>query len=170
MATIHPQSKSFDKTRGDVGDAFNDMTRRKVTVKFTMSDLKVKDASSEEAHVSFVQKTDQMEGDRTIPLYLLEGVDTLKPDNGKWKILETVVTKTTHLHNAEASTPQSAAPSTEPAPAPATSAPTTPATPTPAAPSSHTATPAPTSTPTATEPKPAAPDQQPPAPGEKPPQ
>jgi uncharacterized protein YchJ len=145
MATIHPKAPSFASTRDIVSQTFS-----QVTLKFTVSDLKVKDASPEEAHVSFVQKTEKVDGGKTIPLNTVEGVDTLRPDNGKWKIFDTTTTKVTRLEGGQ----PSAAGSPAPAPGPS-------ATPGPAA------TPAPASTPAATESKP---DQKPPASTEKPPQ
>jgi hypothetical protein len=149
MASIHPKAPSFATTRDFVNDAF-----KQVTLKITMSDLKVKDANSEEAHVSFVQKTEKVDGDHTTPLNIVEGVDTLRPDNGKWKIFGTINTKVTRLDVGKEN--PAATESTSPAPAATTPAPA--------------ATPAPTATPTAPEATPAAPDKKPPTEAEKPPQ
>jgi len=122
MATIHPQAPTFASTRDVVSQTFNE-----VTLKITLSDLKVLRSSPEEAQVSFVQKTEKVDGDRTIPLNILEEIDTLRPDKGKWKIYSTEVRKVTRLDGKPSSSPEAGAPSpaaaTAPEPAPKPAAP-----------------------------------------------
>jgi hypothetical protein len=155
MATIHPKSPGFDANRGIVADMFS-----KVTLKFVVSDLKVITSSPEEARVSFKQETDKVVGDQMIPLNIVEGVHTLRPDNGKWKIFSTDTTNTRRLEGKPPGTPE-ATPAT-PAPAPAAEA-----APKPAAPEAK----PPASAAPETKPAPDANAQPiPPAPPEKPPQ
>jgi hypothetical protein len=146
MATIHPQAPNLAQTREFIAQLFNDMD-----LKFTVSDLKVVTATPEEARVSFKQKTEKVEAGSTVPLNVIEGVHTLRPDNGKWTIFNTIKTKETRLDQKPADSPENspsapapgapaspAAPAPASVPAPATAEPTAPAAPTPAA-----ATPAP---------------------------
>jgi hypothetical protein len=148
MATIHPQAKYYDETRGDVEKVFTQGTYR-----ITVSDLKVKDSNLGEAHVSFVQKTEKVDGDHSTLLNTVDVVDTLRADNEKWKIFDMIYPNPDQLKGSQANRPK-----------PEAAAPSSATTPTSAA----VAAPAPASTPAAAEAKPAAPDQKPP--GEKPPQ
>jgi hypothetical protein len=130
MATIHPQSPDFAGTRTQVADLFQKV---EVTLKFTQTNMKVVESSPEEAKVSFQQTTSQVDGDKTVPLNIIDSLDTLRPDNGKWKIFRTASLKITRLKQPNdansPSAPQEAAPAPEPAPSPAP-----PAEPKPAAP------------------------------------
>ena len=126
MATIHPQSPSFAATRDLVGQMFQSLD-----FKCTLSDLKVVTASPDEARVSFVQKTEKTGGDAPFPNNIEQGIHTLRPDNGKWKIFGTLITRQTDLDGNPLAAPESSAPAPEPppAPTPAAAPPSKPATP-----------------------------------------
>lgn len=148
MATIHPQMANFADLKDFISQTFKD-----VTLKATVSDLKVVTSSPEEARVSFKQKTEKVTDAGAVPLNIIEGVHTLRPDNGKWKIFGTVNTNVTRLDQKPEASPENAPPAaaaTAPTPAPET----TPA----AAP-----VPAPTATPNPAVPAPEAPKPAPPA-------
>jgi ketosteroid isomerase-like protein len=124
MATIHPHAPSFESTRELVGEMF-----KAVDLKYTLSDLKVLESSPDKARVSFVQKTEKTGGEGQFQDNIVEGIHTLRQDNGKWKIYGTVQTKVTGLdgkplggHNVEPSAPApepapSSAPPSDPKPA-----------------------------------------------------
>lgn len=112
MATIHSKAPNVAGTKQFIADTFKD-----VTLKVTLSDLKVVTSKPEEARVSFKQKTEQMTPEGLKPLNIVEGVHTLRPDDGKWKITGTVNTNVTRLNQPAEEAP------TETAPAPAPDAP-----------------------------------------------
>jgi hypothetical protein len=116
MATIHPSAPTFASTRDTVGKMFST-----VDLKFTVKDLKVITSSPEEAQVSFVQTTEKVGGDAPFQNRIMEGVHTLRPDNGKWKIFGTAPIKVTPLNAAAPGTPEvtPASPPTTPPPEPA---------------------------------------------------
>jgi hypothetical protein len=116
MATIHPNAPTFASTRDTVGKMF-----RSVDLKFTVKDLKVITSSPEEAQVSFVQTTEKAGGDAPFQNRIMEGVHTLRPDNGKWKIFGTAPIKVTPLNAAVPNIPEvtPASPQTTPPPEPA---------------------------------------------------
>jgi ketosteroid isomerase-like protein len=154
MATIHPKGPYYGSTRDAVAEVF-----KVLDLKYTLSDLKVVSATPDEAQVSFVQKTEKTGGDGEFQDNIQQGVHTLRPDNGKWKIYRTTLTKITDLNGKPLGAPQPAAP--EPAPAAAPAAPAPEAAPAPA----PATTPAPPATPSP------APGGEPvPKPAEKPPQ
>ena len=126
MGTIHPSAPTFDSTRSIVSQMF-----QALDLKYTLSDLKVVTSSPDEAQVSFVQKTEKQSGDAPFQSNIVEGVHTLRPDGGKWKIYRTVQTKVTDLEGKPLGTPDSTAPAPEPppSPAPSTEPPAKPATP-----------------------------------------
>ncbi len=108
MATIHPQSPKFAETREAVTRVF-----ASVTPKVAPQDLKVIQSSPEEARIRLVLKTEKIEGERTVPVGLVEELETLRPDNGKWKIYDTEITNNHVRENTP--TPATAA---SPAPRP----------------------------------------------------
>lgn len=127
MATIHPKAPSFGSTREIVGEMF-----KVLELKCSLSDLKVVTASPEEARVDFIQKTEKIGGSGEFQNNIVKGVHILRPDEGKWKIFNTIQTSVTGLDGkplggpeATGAEPQpapstpSAPPPTEPAPAPA---------------------------------------------------
>ena len=130
MATIHPKAPTFASTRDTVGKML-----ASVDLKFTVRDLKVVTSSPDEAQVSFVQTTEKVGGDAPFQNRIMEGVHTLRPDNGKWKIFGTAAGKVTPLdgaapaipETAPASPPSAPSPESAPKPAPAEPAPATPA-------------------------------------------
>ncbi|MEP6668156.1 MAG: hypothetical protein ABJF10_03335 [Chthoniobacter sp.] len=142
MATIHPQAPSFDSTREIISEMF-----KAVDLKYTLSDLKVVTANPDEARVSFVQKTEKTAGEAGFQNNIVQGIHTLRPDNGKWKIYRTFQTSVTGLDGKPLTAPEEAAP--EPTTEKPPGSPTPEPSPAPAAP----AEPAP---------KPAAPDEKPP--------
>ena len=137
MATIHPKAPSFESTRAIVSDMF-----KAIDLKYTLTDLKVVTASEDEAQVSFVQKTEKKGGAGEFPGNIVEGIHTLKLDNGKWKIFRTLQMKVTDLNGKPIGAPEPAAPAPEPPPSPTPAAepapkpapPAAPATPRPATP------------------------------------
>lgn len=117
MATIHPKSPTFATTRTTVSESFQMMKAQNLIFRVTSSDLKVISSSPEEAKVSFVQKTGQVDGDHTTPLNVVEGIHTLRSDDGNWKIFNTQNTKVTRLGSPTASAPEPAAAQAPAAPA-----------------------------------------------------
>ncbi|MDR3403512.1 MAG: hypothetical protein P4L99_13525 [Chthoniobacter sp.] len=124
MATIHPQAPSFESTREIISEMF-----KAVDLKYTLSDLKVVSATPDEARVSFLQKTEKTGGEAGFQNNIVQGVHTLRPDNGKWKIYRTFQTSVTGLDGKPLTAPTEAAP--EAAPAAPSPAPTVPAEPAP---------------------------------------
>lgn len=153
IATVHPKTPNLDGLKDFISQAF-----KEVTLKATVSDLKVVTSSPEEARVSFKQKTEKVTDSGPVALNEVEGVHTLRPDNGKWKIFGTVNTKVTRLDQKDEENAAKAAPAAEatsPAPAPAVApAPAPEAAPSPAAPTAP-AAPAPDAA------KPASPTEKP---------
>jgi len=147
MATIHPQAPSFDSTREIISEMF-----KAVDLKYTLSDLKVVTAGPDEARVSFMQKTEKTGGEAGFQNNVVQGIHTLRPDNGKWKIYRTFQTSVTGLDGKPLTAPEEAAPPASPEPT--TEKPPGPAIPEPA--------PAP-ATPAEPAPKPAAPPAEKPA-------
>lgn len=140
MATIHSKAPSFASTREIVSEMF-----KMLDLKCTLSDLQVVTATPEEARVSFTQKTEKTGGEGDFQNNIVKGVHILRPDDGKWKLFNTIQTSVTGLDGKPLGAPE--APAAEPAPAspaPAT-APTAEPAPTPAAPEAapKPATPAP---------------------------
>lgn len=140
MATIHPKAPSFASTREIVGEMF-----KALDLKCTLSDLQLVTASPEEARVSFTQKTEKTGGTGEFQNNIVKGVHILRPDEGKWKIFNTIQTSVTGLDGKPLGVPEaagaelvpappapSAPPTAEPSPAPA--APAEPAKPAPSAP------------------------------------
>ena len=93
MATIHPESPSFAGTREAVEEMF-----RSVDLKYTLSDLLVESATPEEVRVSFRQKTEKLGERGEFASNIVEGIHTLRPDQGTWKIYKTLQTKVTDLN------------------------------------------------------------------------
>ena len=125
MATIHPESPVFGSTRGAVEEMF-----KVIDLKFTISDLRLVSATPDEAKVSFVQKTQKVGGDAPFQDNIVEGIHTLRPDKGTWKIYRTLQTKVTTLDGKSLMTPQAEPPiptappeKAPPAPEPAPNAP-----------------------------------------------
>jgi hypothetical protein len=118
MGTVHPKMPSFAQLRDFIAQTFS-----QVDLKVTVSDLKVVTSSPEEARVSFKQKTDKVTDKGVVPLNIVEGIHTLRPDNGTWKILATVNTKVTPLGEppveAAETTPSASAATPSPAATPA---------------------------------------------------
>ena len=113
MATIHPQSPSYASMREVLGEMF-----KVLDLKFTLSDMKVVNASPDEAQVSFVQKTEKAGGTGDFRGNIVEGIHTLRPSNGKWKIYWTLQSKVTDLQGKPLNAAEpSAAPATPPDPA-----------------------------------------------------
>jgi len=127
MATIHPQAPSFESTRDIISEMF-----KAVDLKYTLSDLKVVSATPDEARVSFVQKTEKVGGEAGFQNNIVQGVHTLRPDNGKWKIYRTFQTSVTGLDGKPLAAPTEAAQEAAPA-APAATPPAPEPPPTPAA-------------------------------------
>jgi len=140
MATIHPKAPSFASTRDIVSEMF-----KTLDLKCTLSDLQLVTASPEEARVSFTQKTEKTGGEGDFQNNIVKGVHILRPDDGKWKIFNTVQTSVTGLDGKPLGAPEAPAAETAPAsPAPAASpAAETAPTPAPAAPATSEATPKP---------------------------
>ena len=92
MATIHPDSPQFEGTREAVVEMF-----AKVDWKYTLSDLRIESATPEEVKVSYKQKMEKV-GERGEFLdTIVEGIHTLRPDKGAWKIYKTLPTRVTDL-------------------------------------------------------------------------
>jgi hypothetical protein len=117
MATIHPEAPSFDSTKDIVKQMF-----AVLDVKYTVSDLKVVTASPDEAQVSFVQKMEKTGGEGQFQNNIVEGIHTLRPDHGKWKIYRTLNEKITGLDGKPLTPPGAETPPAEAAPAPAPAA------------------------------------------------
>ncbi len=92
MATIHPESPVYGSTRGAVEELF-----KTIDLKFTLSDLRLVNATPDEAKVSFVQKTQKAGGEAPFQDNIVEGIHTLRPDKGTWKLYRTLQTKVTDL-------------------------------------------------------------------------
>jgi hypothetical protein len=146
MATVHPKMPHY----GDLKE-FMAQTFKEVTLKVTVSNLKVVTSSPEEARVSFKQQTEKVADTGAVPLNIVEGIHTLRPDNGKWKIIATTNTNVVRLDQ----NPIDAAENTTPAPEPAPSAAPTRAPEASPAPAEPTAKPAPQATPAPPAEKPA---------------
>jgi hypothetical protein len=106
MATIHPESPVYESTRQSVEEMF-----KLVDLKFTLSDLRVVSSRPDEVKVSFVQKTERVGGSAPFTDNIVEGIHTLRPDKGTWKIYNTIQTKVTGL-DGKPLTPPDAEPQT----------------------------------------------------------
>ena len=118
MATVHPNMPTFGQLREFITQIF-----REVQLKVTISDLKVMSASPDQARVSFKQKTDQMTDGHLVPLNIVEGVHTLRPDHGTWKIFETDNTKVTRFNETAPGATENKPPAAGIAPTPTAPAP-----------------------------------------------
>ncbi|HSI11796.1 MAG TPA: nuclear transport factor 2 family protein [Chthoniobacter sp.] len=116
MATIHPKAPSFGSTREFVGELF-----KALDLKCDLSDLQVVTASPEEARVSFTQKTEKTGGTGEFQNNIEKGVHILRPDEGKWKIFNTIQISVTGLDGKPLGTTEAAG--AEPLPAPSTPSP-----------------------------------------------
>ena len=92
MATIHPDSPQFEGTREAVGEMF-----AKVDWKYTLSDLRIESATPEEVKVSYKQKMEKVGERGEFIDTIVEGIHTLRPDKGTWKIYKTLPTRVTDL-------------------------------------------------------------------------
>lgn len=92
MATIHPESADFEATRRVIEEIF-----AKYDLQYELRELKVVSATPNEMKVSFVQKTERIDGATDLPDNLVEGVHTLKKDGDKWKMIRTVTIRVTAL-------------------------------------------------------------------------
>jgi len=128
MATIHPEAPSFEANRQILAEMF-----KALDLKYELRDLKVVEASAEEAKVSFVQRTEKTGGSGDFQNNIVEGIHTLRPDHGKWKIYSTRQTKVSGLNGKPLGSPEESAASPAPATESSTNAPA-PAEPKPAAP------------------------------------
>ncbi|MCE9611854.1 MAG: hypothetical protein K8R23_16780 [Chthoniobacter sp.] len=138
MSTIHPGSPAFADTRTAVEFVFKNLD-----LKYELSDLKLVSITPEEVKISFVQKTTKTGGTGEFKDNIQEGIHTLRPDNGTWKIYKTLVLKLTDLQGKPLFLPDAAPmPPIEPAGQvpPAATAPAAPVAP---APPSPTTAPAP---------------------------
>ena len=127
MATIHPDSPAFAGTKAAVEEMF-----ASVDLKYTLSDLRIETATPEEVKVSFKQKTEKQGERGQFVSNIVEGIHTLRPDKGRWKIYKSLQTKVTDLNGrplfvAEGPPPASPIPPAEKLPPAATPAPATPA-------------------------------------------
>ena len=132
MATIHPESPSFAGTKEAVEQMF-----ASVDLKYTLSDLRIETASPEEVKVSFKQKTEKVGERGEFMSNIVEGIHTLRPDKGTWKIYKTLQTKVTDLNGKPlfaADAPPPVSPIPPAVTLPPGTAPPTPATPAPPAP------------------------------------
>jgi hypothetical protein len=120
MATIHPQSEYYESTRAVVREMFE-----QVDVKYQLSDLKLVASTPEEAKVTFTQSMEKTGGPGEFRDNIVQGLHTLRLDQGKWKIYRTQNFKITGLDGQPLSAPP-AAPE-ESTPASATPAPPPPA-------------------------------------------
>ena len=107
MATIHPESPQLDEMREGAALMF-----KMVDAKYTLSDLRIESATPEEVKVSYVEKMEIIGGDRKFVDNIVEGIFTLRPDKGRWKIYKTLATKITDLKGK----PLFASPEPPPAP------------------------------------------------------
>jgi len=155
MATIHPKMEHFADLKDFIAKTFNE-----VTLKVAVSDLKVVTSSPEEARVSFKQTTDKVTDAGTVPLNVVEGVHTLRPDNGKWKIFGTVNTNVIRLDQKPGGGSENAAAPAKSAPAPASAPEVAPAAA--AGPAPASAAPSSPGAPAPEAPKPASPEDKPP--------
>ncbi len=92
MATIHPDSPAYAGTKETVEEMF-----KSVDLKYTLSDLRIEEATPEEVKVSFTQKTEKVGERGQFFSNIVEGIHTLRPDKGTWKIYKTLQTKVTDL-------------------------------------------------------------------------
>ena len=92
MATIHPQSPAFEGTKEAVEVMF-----KSVDLKYELSELRIVSATPEEVKVSFRQKTVKIGGEAQFQDNIVEGIHTLRPDQGTWKIHKTLQQKITDL-------------------------------------------------------------------------
>ena len=92
MATIHPGSPQFEGTREAVEEMF-----KSVDWKYTLSDLRIESATPEEVKVSYKQKMEKVGERGAFVSNIVEGIHTLRPDKGTWKIYKTLPTKVTDL-------------------------------------------------------------------------
>ena len=107
MATIHPDSPQLEGTRAAVQEMF-----ATVDVKYTLSELRIVSATPEEVKVNFVQRSEKTGGAGQFTDNIVEGIHTLRPDKGRWKIYKTLQTKITDLNGKPLFAP------TEPPPSP----------------------------------------------------
>ena len=105
MATIHPASPAFEGTRDAVEFVFKNLD-----LKYELTDLKLVSATPEEVKVSFVQKTTKTGGTGEFKDNVQEGIHTLRPDQGTWKIYKTLVLKVSDLQGKPLFLPSAPAP------------------------------------------------------------
>ena len=92
MATIHPDSPVYAGTREAVEAMF-----KMVDWKYTVSDLRIEEATPEEVKVSYKMRMEVVGEGSQFVSNLVEGVHTLRLDKGRWKIYKTLATKVTDL-------------------------------------------------------------------------
>ncbi len=127
MATIHPDSPQLEEMREGATLMF-----KTVDAKFTLSDLRIESATPEEVKVSYSEKMEFLGGQQKFVDNIVEGVFTLRPDKGRWKIYKTLATKITDLKGkplVTAPEPTTTTAPERPAPPPSAPAPATPAPP-----------------------------------------
>lgn len=105
MSTIHPTSPAFADTREAVEFVFKNLD-----LKYELTDLKLVSVTPEEVKISFVQKTTKTGGPAEFKDNIQEGIHTLRPDNGTWKIYKTLVQKLTDLQGKPLFLPNAPAP------------------------------------------------------------
>jgi threonine dehydratase len=102
-----------------------------VDVKYTLSDLRIISASPEEVKVSFVQRSEKVGGKGQFIDNIVEGIHTMRPNQGTWKIYKTLQTKVTDLRGKPLLEPEPPAVSPAATPAPQPPEPVAPASGTP---------------------------------------
>ena len=93
MATIHPDSPAFAGTKEAVEEMF-----KTVDWKYTLSDLRIESATPEEVKVSYKLKMEKVGERGSFVSNIVEGIHTLRPDKGTWKIYKTLPTKVTDIY------------------------------------------------------------------------
>ena len=125
LATYHPDSPQLDGMREAAEIMF-----KTVDAKYTLSDLRIVSATPEEVKVGYVEKMEIVGGDRKYVDNIVEGIFTLRPNKGTWKIYKTLPTKITDIHGKPLFAPSEPPPTPPITPAdrvpPATPAPATP--------------------------------------------
>lgn len=108
LATIHPESPSYQQTRELVGRLFNDFD-----LSYELIELKLLAKTEDEARVEFVQKTRKLRGPEFQDNQVV-GVHLLKKSDGRWKIMSTEIKKVEYLDPKEPEPVEAEPPETAP--------------------------------------------------------
>jgi hypothetical protein len=92
LATIHPQSGVYGKTRKVLTDI-----AKKFKLRYDLQAVSVVSVEPEEIRIRFEQVTEKISGTASFRKNRVRGVHTLKPDGQQWKIWSTKIDQVEQL-------------------------------------------------------------------------